>query len=203
MGLVKETSLIPKGEAEFVGYSYEYKDETKLLKGAKREAVDGLIRKFMHDIADKAEFALIKYIPEAEFVPEFTKTTGALKRSVRQTRVDKTGNFWTVNVGLIPIAGADLRSGKDEGYAKGGRESPEYGKFVEHGTGRYGPTGVDITPTHGNVLAFRVNDGVIITQRVKGQKPQHFSEKAERDVARYMKGRKKVLAEEIKRALET
>lgn len=52
----------------------------------------------------------------------------------------------------------------------------EYGRFVEEGTGIYGPEGTPIVPRNGNVLVFDwpAAGGIVFARHVRGMEPTHF-----------------------------
>jgi hypothetical protein len=50
----------------------------------------------------------------------------------------------------------------------------EYAKYVNFGTGIYGPSHSPITPKKGKYLAFKIGNKMIFTKSVKGQKPNDF-----------------------------
>lgn len=54
----------------------------------------------------------------------------------------------------------------------------KYGPWVNNGTGIYGPYNTPIVPVNGNVLAWPKSKPTHVYRSVKGQKAQHFWEKA-------------------------
>lgn len=58
--------------------------------------------------------------------------------------------------------------------------SAPYGRFVNDGTGIYGPLGTPIVPTSHTYLKFPalIGGGVVFARSVKGSEPTHFWERA-------------------------
>lgn len=53
----------------------------------------------------------------------------------------------------------------------------DYAKYVEFGTGIYGPNKAPITPKNGKFLAFKSKGSWVFTKSVKGSKPNPFVER--------------------------
>ena len=59
------------------------------------------------------------------------------------------------------------------------RSPAHYAKFVNDGTGIFGPRGTPIIhPSIGKKFAFQVNGQMIYTRMIRGQKGQHFVERS-------------------------
>jgi hypothetical protein len=52
-----------------------------------------------------------------------------------------------------------------------------YWKYVNYGTGIYGPTGQRITPTHSQYLHFFIDGAEFFVTSIAGQRGQHFVER--------------------------
>lgn len=144
--------------------------------------IDAAIRFYLNDIADWARYALIKNAPI---------DSGSLVDHISEGRVNKTGDFWTVSIGIEPIPPKHVG------------ESPEYPKFVDEGTGIFGPEGFasgggdsnHFSPLHGNVLAFEKASGeTVFTRWVTGQVGQHFMDRTENEVNAHIEVSKHELA---------
>lgn len=115
--------------------------------------VDHLLKEAMDDIATHIESEAKKKVP---------RKTGNLFRAIDKTGAIKTGLGMEASVGVDKTA--------------------PYGVYVEKGTGIYargvGAAPFGIYPKAGNVLVFKVKGKTIYTPYVKGQKGQHYFEKA-------------------------
>lgn len=141
--------------------SWEFDDED-LFGFLDEPKADLIIRQWLHDIADFAEDSFYRHVPYA---------TGRTLAAISESRVNKTPYGFTVEVGIGQIFG--LHYGED----------PEYPKYVHEGTGIYGPRGMPIMPTNGNVIAFdKLGEGTIFTRWVEGQRPQPYIDDVEREV---------------------
>lgn len=58
-----------------------------------------------------------------------------------------------------------------------------YARYVEEGTGIYGPAGQPIRPVKAKVLAWKAGGQWIIARQVRGMKPWHYMRKAFTDPA--------------------
>ena len=58
------------------------------------------------------------------------------------------------------------------------RSSAKYAKFVNDGTGIYGPRGKLITPKTKKALAFEYKGAMVVVKSVKGIKPRRYVEKS-------------------------
>jgi hypothetical protein len=147
-------------ESQFLTFEFDNEEDFGgFMDNAK---ADLIIREWVHGIADFAEDAFYRHTPYS---------SGRMLNAITQGRVNKTPYGYTVNIGIAPIFG--LKYG----------ESPEYPRFVEEGTGIFGPRGKAIMPQNGNVMAFeKLGEGTVFTRWVEGQKPQSFMDDIEDEV---------------------
>lgn len=89
------------------------------------------------------------------------KKTGNLAANIRAALVSTNGKI-EERVGLF---GASARA-------------VPYFKYVDRGTGLYGPTRTPIRPRHAQALRFVVNGRVVYATKVSGQRPNHFLKEA-------------------------
>lgn len=144
---------------QFLSWEFDDDDFGGFLDNVK---ADVIIRNWVHGIADFAQDSFYRHVPYA---------SGRMLHAVSQGRVNKTPYGYTVNIGIQPVFG--LKYGED----------PEYPRYVEEGTGLWGPDGAKYTPTNGNVMAFeKLGEGTVFTRFVEGQKPQRFMEVIEDEV---------------------
>jgi hypothetical protein len=59
-----------------------------------------------------------------------------------------------------------------------------YWKWVNYGTGIYGPTGQRIYPKRASVLVFYIGGAKIVVPSIAGQRGQHFVERAKEIMVR-------------------
>lgn len=152
------------------------------IRPGKIRVVQRLVRNAATDVLDFAE-------DQAKF--NAPSRTGNLKRSIRRTqRIRKVGNVYMggITVGV------------------------KYGKWVESGTGIYGPFGALIKPKTGNVLVWREfnpmvrpsAEGKVFAKWSRGQKGQHFIQRAYDTTERvYSPARLRVLGAEIEAVLNS
>lgn len=144
-----------------------------------------LIEQLQHDAArDIVGFA------EDQAKTNAPARTGNLKRSIRSSPIAKVGNV----------------------YMGGVEVGARYGKWVESGTGIYGPFGMPIRPKVGNVLAWRAfnpmvrpgQEGMVYAAWVRGQPGQHYVRRAYEATERvYTPVRLQVLGQAIRTVLST
>jgi len=133
-----------------------------------------LVEQALEDILDYAAERAQGHAPE---------WTGNLKRNIFAGEIVKRGFMFTGNVSVA-------------------RTAP-YAKWVESGTGIYGPFGVPIVPKTKKMLAWQSRyTGVMnYAKSVKGQPGQHFMRDALSETRRiYVPLRLKLLREEINKA---
>jgi HK97 gp10 family phage protein len=135
--------------ADFVIVVGDNELKAKMMAGS--EEVKLLIKETVEDIA--AESASV-----AQFLAP--KRTGNLAQNITSTRAS-----------IDPAIG---------GYSAtaGVRKTAPYARWVEEGTGIFGPHGTPIVPKVGNFLIFKIGEKTIVTRSVKGQKGQHYMRRA-------------------------
>jgi hypothetical protein len=155
---------------------------------AVQRQIAGQIRRALDDVLSFAHDRAVLHAP---------RRTGNLQRAIRTTRITKTGNVWAGGLGIA-------------------RSAP-YGKWVETGTGIFGPRHSPIFAKRpGGVMRLRMTSSVttsagirrqdtfIFRRMVKGQKGQHFIEHGYREAREfYMPMRMNELQRSIARTIQT
>jgi len=142
-------------------------------RGFRTKAVDLAYREAVRDILAYAEDRAKTYAP---------RRTGNLQRNIDSTRVIKTGG---VCIGEVHV-----------------KKTAPYAKWVESGTGMWGPYHMPIVPKTGNFLKFKWKGHTVYARSVKGQHGRHFMELAYQDTNRlYIPYRLQKLKREIGAAL--
>lgn len=129
-----------------------------------QRGVDLVTRRALSDMLDYAEMRAKHYAP---------RRTGNLHRNISRTRIRKIGITYEGNVGV--------------------RLQARYGKWVNSGTGLFGPFRTLVVPKTGNVMVFRKFDPTvrpgkeqfIFAKTTKGQRGQHFMNKAYYETDRF------------------
>lgn len=168
----------------FANTHFEFSYPSPIIPAQSRLLVDRLIHQFMRDVGNFAEARAKNYAP---------RRSGNLQRNIARTPVRRQGGKWIV-------------SGIAVGYGA------PYAKWVEAGTGIWGPHRTPILPKQGNFLRFKAFDPkkrpgkrpFLFRHSVLGQVPQRFMLKAYMDTNRlYVPTRTQVLKNQIARALSS
>ncbi|WP_044639737.1 HK97 gp10 family phage protein [Risungbinella massiliensis] len=112
-------------------------------------------------------------------LPELSaKVTDAVEYAVKLTADDAKKNLWInspIDTGRLSLSWRQNRISQLRYmvYTK-----VKYAKWVNDGTGIYGPTGRPITPKRAKYLRFEINGQVIYAKSVRGQKGQKYVEKS-------------------------
>lgn len=160
---------------------FQFEHSGQPFPPAAQRKVDRLIRRALHDVLDYAHSRSVEYAP---------RRTGNLQRNIGKDNVVRTGNLYGAGLGI--------------------RRAAPYGRFVESGTGIYGPHKSPITARRpGNMMRIPARtlyvgmggvsrEAFVYRRIVMGQKPQRFMLRGYLDAReRYMPARMRQLQAQI------
>jgi hypothetical protein len=152
-------------------FSMDYEFDWDIGDDDNSLAIEAAIVDFMEDVASYMKESYEVYTPE---------DSGRMREAIEQGNVQKTATGWGVSVGINPVEGAS---------------DPNYPKYVDEGSGVFGPKRQRIYASHGNVIAFEKATGeTVFTRYIEGQESQNISDKVEADTNDYIRVKKRELA---------